>query len=285
MNKSFLKYALIAVISLALGGLAGAYLSHFQVMPTIVELTARAGSLQREKDKLVEEVERLMRENRVLKATQADLQAAIYELEQRPEQAQQPVENQDLARDLMQAFEAIQDDAPESQGPTSQTGERDDSRDEFSRWTPEERAARFREFEQRVRERVNGVLQQEYAQAPDRATQDRIELLQAYMDQMAQLRGAMRDAETDQDREILRQSMRESYTNIRDLVQTQQDSMLRSFAAENGIKDSVKQDAFIANLRDLQRTPFFQAERMMGGGFGGWGGGPGSWGGRGPRRR
>lgn len=292
MDTPFLKYAVIAALSLGLGALAGAFLVHTQLAPQIAELTGRAESLEAEKNKLNEQNKRLMAASSALEAETAGLKAQLRQLSQRPatETSQQQTQDDTLAFDLMQAFQALQDDTPQNSAQPNPENNQDQSGRENPRWTPEERAQRFREFEQRARERVNNVLQQEYAQAPDRATQNRIELLQAYMDQLTQLRDAMRNAQTDEDREVLRQSMRESFGNVRDLVQTQQDSMLRSFAAQNGIKDTEKQNAFIAGLRNLQATPFFQADRMMGGGFigfGGWNRGRGGdrGGDRGPRTR
>ena len=268
---------LIYIIVAVLGVLAGALLVHGRLAPKVAVLTGQTESLQVENKDLKEKVRRLMQGTEQLEHQLADAESQAADVvAQEPADSLgqgEPAEPESEDMSVAEAFGPTQGESRRglrrrgqaevvgTEQSASETGQPEEGRGD-----PEERRARFREFEQQMRDRVSTVLQDEYASAPDADAQERIEIIQDYMDQMAQLREAMRNAESDEERDALRQSMRESYMGMQEVVRTQQDSMLRSLASNSGITDPGKQDSLITGLRDLQASPFFQADRMMGGG-------------------
>jgi uncharacterized membrane protein YccC len=251
--------------------LAGALVMHGRLAPEVAVLTGRAEALAVENKTLTDRVDNLAERARRLEQqlAEADGQPA-KNAEQPPASsavdaaAMLSAEETDMA-DVVAPLSADQRRRRgvqiEGDEPVAETGQPEEGPGEA-----EGRAARFREFETQMRDRVKSALQQEYETASDADAQERIEILDDYVEQIAQLREEMRNAETDEERAVLRQAMRESFENMNEIVRTQQDSMLRSLAANSGVTDPGKQDAFIAGLRDLQTSPFFQADRMMGGG-------------------
>lgn len=138
-----------------------------------------------------------------------------------------------------------------------------------------EREARRAEFRQRFQERVDTFFEEQYARARTAEEQERIALMQEYSQYAMDLRGAMRDAETDEERQALGEQFRDTWTALRDLRDEQQAAMVRDVAAEYGITGA-NQQAFTDAVLRLQESPFFNPGAAMGG----RGGGPG---GRGPR--
>ncbi|HUW62936.1 MAG TPA: hypothetical protein VMZ06_18170 [Candidatus Bathyarchaeia archaeon] len=291
---------LIYIIVAVLGVLAGALLVHGRLAPELAVVMGRAESLEVENKTLKDQADNLASQARRLEQQLAEVESRIADAAEQPPAPQaldEPAEPESEDMSVAEVFGRTQGDSRRglrrrgqaevvgTEQAASETGQGEDGRGDS-----EERRARFREFEQQMRDRVSTVLQDEYASAPDADTQERIEIIQDYMDQMAQLREAMRNAESDEERDALRQSMRESYMGMQQVVRTQQDSMLRSLASNSGITDPGKQDILITGLRNLQASPFFQADRMMGGGGrgpfrpefrGNGGGGRGPGGGRG----
>ncbi|MCX5772701.1 MAG: hypothetical protein NTZ09_20855 [Candidatus Hydrogenedentes bacterium] len=272
---------LIYIIVAALGVLAGALAVHSWLAPEVAVLTGRAESLAVENKTLKDQADKLTTHARRLEQQLAEVASQTADAAAQeppvPQALDEPAEPE--SEDVAEAFGPSQGNSRRgvrqrgqaevagTEQAASETGQPEEGRGDS-----ESRQARFREFEQQMRDRVSTVLQDEYASAPDADTQERIQILQDYTDQMAQLREEMRNAESDEERDALRQTMRESYMGMQEVVRTQQDSMLRSLATNSGITDPGKQDAFITGLRDMQASPFFQTDRMMGGG-----GGRGPW--------
>ena len=270
-----MKTLICGIIAAALGALAGALLMHGRLAPEVAVLTGRAESVESENKDLKDKVRRLMKGTEQLEQRLAELTARMDASSAQAPVAshvlEEPAEPVSDEADIAEASAAPESDSRRGvrrRGAADIIGADQDetSQQQESRDDPEGRAARVQEFEQRMRERVTTVLQEEYDNAADADTQERVQTIQAYTDQLAQLRTAMRDAQTDQERDGLRQSMRETYGALQEVVRTQQDSMLRTFASSNGITDTGKQDTFINGLRDLQSNTFFQTDRMMGGG-------------------
>jgi len=268
---------LIYVVVAALGVLAGALAVHSWLAPEVAVLTGRAESLALENKTLTDRVDQLASHARRLEQQLAEVESQTADAAAQeppvPQALDEPAEPESDDMGVAEAFAPPQGESRRglrqrgqaevagTEQAASETGQPEEGRGDS-----EERRARFREFEQQMRDRVSTVLQDEYASAPDADTQERIQILQDYTDQMAQLREEMRNAESDEERDALRQTMRESYMGMQEVVRTQQDSMLRTLASNSGITDPGKQDAFITGLRDMQASPFFQADRMMGGG-------------------
>ena len=263
----------LMMISAALGALAGALFIHGRLAPEVAVLTGRAESLQMKNKTLQDQVDNLANHTRRLERQLAQAERPAADTSEQPPASQ--AEAAELLSEDMDAADAFEPQSESPRGPrrrgrpemgangqpVAETGQPEEGPGE-----PEGRQGRMRELEDRMRDRVGSVLQQEYESAPDAESQERIETIQAYMEQMAQLRTAMREAQTDEERDALRQTMWDSSGGMREVLRTQQDSMLRTLASNNGITDTGKQDAFITGLRDLQASPFFQADRMMGGG-------------------
>jgi hypothetical protein len=97
----------------------------------------------------------------------------------------------------------------------------------------------------------------------------------------------MRDAQTDEERDAIRDEMRTLGESTRQLVQEQQDFLMRDSLRQSGITDPKAQDAAMQSLRQTMEGPFFRGPLAWGaGGPGGPGGGGffggGRGGGRGP---
>ena len=150
----------------------------------------------------------------------------------------------------------------------------DEERAERRREAREQRAERGREMQERLQNRMDDFFEREYMAAPDRDSQERIVLMQEYAHYMAELGEAMRTAQDRDQRREVGQEMREAFGNMRQLMNQQQDAMLRNLATSFDISDPSQQEAFVAQMREVQNSPFFRPERLMMGG-GGPGGGRG----------
>ena len=91
-----------------------------------------------------------------------------------------------------------------------------------------------------------------------------------------------RNAESDEERQLLREEMIENAQNYQQLVQTQRNEMLRDLAEQHGITSTARQDEFIQSYQQLQNDPIYNSG-MPGGWSGGGYGGGGFVGGRGGR--
>ncbi len=140
-------------------------------------------------------------------------------------------------------------------------------REEFMR----ENARRMQEFEDRIA-----------AQITDPAGIERYNALMELRDYQEQLRDEFRDAQTDEERDAVRGKMEDARRSGRQMVNEQQDTLLRGIASANGISDPQKQAAFVSAMRETLESPFFELEGMLVGGggpgrggfpFGGGGGG------------
>jgi len=113
----------------------------------------------------------------------------------------------------------------------------------------------------RVREGLQAYMDDEIAKTQDADTAQRLSALSDSMGRQMELVQQLRDAKTDAERDSARQSLTELRTSMRELVQTQQDTMLRQFAAQYGVAAD-QQEQFLRGFRELQASPFF---RMAGG--------------------
>lgn len=147
----------------------------------------------------------------------------------------------------------------------------------------EERRQQFREFRENARTTAAEYLAEQTAKATDPADRERLAAISEYTDAMFESFDAMRNAETDEERDAIRQTMMENGAVYRDLMQEQQASMTQDLAAKYGVA-AEQQEQFLQELEGLRSNPLFRGSAM----FGGRGGGPGGGGfrggpGRGPR--
>ena len=272
----------IVVVAVLVGAACGAWVMHRHLDPQVNALMAQGE----------EATERLNRMQAAHEDELDQMQVEIQELEddarglrRKLEQVPPPQQPVPLAEETVAAIELPllpePEEATESEQDPRRRGEGWRGRRRDEDLTQEERAARQareQEFRTRARERVDGFFEAEYGGATDAAVQDRLVRMEENTNYLMDLREAMREAESDEERQQLRQDFGETTAALRDLVVEQQDYMLRTLAEEHGIKGAEQQEAFVASMREVQSSVYFRPERMiwgMGGGFGGRPRGPG----------
>ena len=121
---------------------------------------------------------------------------------------------------------------------------------------------------QEMRNRYMGMMD-EYWENADPETQERITAMVEYQEEIFQLGQEMRNAETDEDRMVIRGSMGETMENLRKTIQKQQNAMIGQVVGEYGITGSKRQKEFTQAIRDVISNPLFNAGGFGRGGFGG----------------
>jgi predicted nucleic acid-binding Zn-ribbon protein len=117
------------------------------------------------------------------------------------------------------------------------------------------------------------------ANATTEEARQRLEDIDAYRNQMFELRAAMRNAKTEEERAALEEQADAARDNLQQLTKEQQRAMLVDVGRNYGLKGEDLQ-AFQREMREVIESPFF---RMGGPGGGGRGRG-GPFGGGGPGR-
>ena len=135
-----------------------------------------------------------------------------------------------------------------------------------------ERERRGAERFQQMRDRYMGMMD-EYWENADPKTQERITAMVEYQEQIFELGQEMRNAESDEDRAAIRETMRDTMDELQKTVKTQQNSMLGDVAKEYGIEGKKAQREFSNAVRDVIGNPLFSGGSFgRGGGFSGGGG-------------
>ena len=266
-----MRNILIGVVAVALGACVGATVIHARMAGTIADLTRQLDETtipktNKEFEEAKDRLRYLEQDNEALRAQIAALQDSLSDAS--------------TARDEAMAMAEVEGAGPmEPQGPG---GPPDGARGDDSRRSSGGGRDRFRgggdrdaqrtEFAQRMRQSVNDFYAQQIAQTKDADARKRLQAMQEYTDYLTQLRESERAAQTEEEREAIRTTMRDTFDAIRTLREQQQDYMLRQLAADYGVTSTAKQDELIESLQNLQSSPFF---RFGGGGPGGYGGGPG----------
>ncbi len=158
--------------------------------------------------------------------------------------------------------------------PAQENGNRDQRRQP----TPEQ-MEEFRKQQEAQRAEWRARLDEELARMGDPNAAQNFQALLDYRQDEQALREQMRDAKTDAERERIADDLRATTQASRQLLNSQQDSILRNVAASNGISDAASQQKFVEATRAALENPFFTMEPMLSGGGRGPRGGP--WGGRG----
>lgn len=271
-----MRNAIIAVLALTLGAAGGAWIMRSQLENRLTAALAEQESLRKQlEDARADSVLPAEREKALMSEIEA-LQARLNSLEaqQKPqtsgapsfEASPNPEANLgDVAGPPPPRDAAVADGEPR-RGPR----DRDENLTEEER---QQRAERWREFQQQFRDRMDNFFRDQYNAAPDGESKERIAQLQQYAEYMMQLRESMRNATTEEERESLRQAMRETGANMAELSRQQRDHMMRQLAQQFGIQDPSQQEAFISQLQSLESNPLYRGGGMLGpGGFGGPGG-------------
>lgn len=290
-----MRAVLITVVALIVGVALG-------VVTARAQFAARLDALGQERDDVCVVLAQTKADGDVLAKRLSVSEAACQARDDEVETLQARVESlQGQMRALEQAAAVPREevapaqDAPETPAETKSPAPdaaaedgRDRRRERSEDLSPEEMARRdeeIRGYRANFQGRMDTFFQDAMNAAPDRASQERIASIQDNIAYLSELREAMRNATTDEERAALRQSMADAGVTLRDLVLSQQDDMLRNLATQFGVKGDKEQQAFVAAVQTLQESPFFHAREyagyagmgrgpMVGGGFGG--GRPGS---------
>lgn len=157
---------------------------------------------------------------------------------------------------------------PERPDPPTQDEDADAQENADEETQRAEREARRAEWRARIEDRLNTFYDEAYMGAKDRQEQDRVALMKEYTDYTMDLWAQARLAETDEERQALREAGGEAMRTLNDLRREQQTDMVRDVAVQHGITDPQQQDALAQSVIELQQSPFFQPGRLFGGGLG-----------------
>ena len=280
------KYAIAAVLALAVGVAAGMFSSKLQFSQALAKTEqqlAQATAQNRELQEVAEKLAALERENARLRRDNESLRTTP---EPSAMDAVEPVDGLQGPEDALTDASAFGPETAEGEDPGErrrappQPGEPGyaEWQERRAQWE-QERSQRGAEF----RDRMDGFFDEAIQQAPDATVQNRLSSIKEYTDYSMDLMREMREAETDEERDALRDELSATWDATRTLVREQQDYLLKETLKTNGISNAQQQQALVDAMRQTMEDPFF---RMPGGGGGpggapgGWGGGPG-WGGRG----
>lgn len=286
-----MRNAIIGIVAITLGAVAGALVVQGRLEGQLARAIAERDTLRTQLEEARADAILPEERERVLMSEIEALQARVRSLESQQGAAQAmtfdaPFESSAAPDTDLSDFRG--GSPPPDAATAGEDGERRGRRGRDENETDEQRAERWREFQRQFRERAANFFQEQYNAAPDAESQNRIAQMQQYADYLGELRDSMRNASTDEEREAIRQAMREAGTNLFNLSQQQREHMVRRLAEEYGIKDSTQQEAFVSSLQALESNPLYRPNPMMGGGMGPGGprGGPpmGGFGGGGPRR-
>lgn len=140
-----------------------------------------------------------------------------------------------------------------------------------------EQMEEFRRAQEEQREAMRARLDEELIRMGDPNAVQNFQTLLQYREAEQDLRRQMREASTDAQRQNISDDLRATELAARQLLNSQQDSILRGVAASNGITDRAAQDKFVEATRAALANPFFSMEPMLTGGRGprgSWGGPP-----------
>ena len=179
--------------------------------------------------------------------------------------AQTDAEERSLEFDEQPESEEL-DEAPEP-GPRSEQRE-----------ARERRRQQFEQFRERFQGQARERWEDRFAMIDDPAAIESLEALSEWRDYQQEMRRQLREMEPEEDRNAVLAEMEEARWNAQQLVNDQQNSLLRAFAEQHGITGDADRDQFVDQLRETLRNPFFQMERALVGG-----GPPGGRRGFGPR--
>ncbi|MFA6239883.1 MAG: hypothetical protein WC655_03085 [Candidatus Hydrogenedentales bacterium] len=273
----------IAIVALSAGAVGGVVFSQARLGTQLQAVAEERNALSTERDAL-------KRKFADLQARQEGLESDNHRLHEQLELAKvQPSTSPSPQEMPLESVEDPSVELPEQDSPMDASASRDRRRDRDGESnepaTPEELAReeeRRQEREQRMtefRDRMSQFFTGEMEKTGDAAVQQRLSQLNEYAQYSMDLRRQMRDAQTDEERQVLQEQLEQASTATRTLVKDQQDYLMRQSLTTNGVADAATQDALINSLRTTMESPFFRMP--MGGGGGGGGPWGGSWGGRG----
>jgi len=274
-----MQQIIIVVMAVAVGLVSGALGVHYARQAEVQELHAAVKTQEAVAAARVAEAEAKAAER--IRALEAETEAAKAKLYERENELAAVEESASSAQErlleaerrAMTALESGEEDetpAPEADGGRDE-GRRDRrGRGDWGNMTEEQRE----EMAARFREGMNQVFEEEMAYATDEESRARVSAISGYANQMFDMRRAMRDAATDEERDALRAEMDAMREETDKLVKEQQNAMLRDVARAHGVKGGPETRAYMQDIRSVIESPFFTFP------MGGRGGPPGGFGGR-----
>lgn len=213
----------------------------------LVSLRAEMRRAEDERAALAEQLAALATENEMLRGEQALMEAVL----------------DDAARAAPQTESAPAETNPASPSePENREGRRGPS---------PEQMAEFRSQQEEQREAMRARLDEELIRMGDPNAVQNFQAMLAYREDEEALRRQYRDAKTDAERQKITEELRATQDAARQLLNSQQDSILRKVAASSGISDPAAQQRFVEETRAALANPFFSMEPMLLGGRGGRG--------------
>lgn len=279
-----IRYIILTIAGLAAGIAAGMAMMQWQVAPQMTELARQRDAFRHELQQVKTQstapqarIERLERENESYAAQVDELYERIAALE-----SGGLTTAPDAASALWGAFEdawteeedAVRAAPPprleRSRGDRTELQTRQVSAEGEADAAAQERAAEYRqrraEATARYYERVDQFLAAALAQSSDPASQERLQNMSEYARHLHDLRQEQMNAQTDAERDALREEMQAASREMARLVQDQQRHMLRDVAANFGIADRPSQREFYNVMRETLQSPFFQPGAIPSGG-------------------
>jgi len=290
-----------SAVALALGAVGGLAAMHAKLQPQLDAVVLEAQALQQQLKSVPDmsaekaRLERLEEENARNLERLSNLNREMDEMRLAYDflQAQTGMDEDDLAglpdMDMAEGF-AFGQQAAAAMARGWPRGGEDASENEDGR---EARDGRSREevreeWAARRRERRDELLNEALARVDDPLMQERILAVGEYMDYFTEMRQEMSNAQTDEERQAVRDAMRASMGDLQQMMRDHQNDLLHSVAGQYGL-DSQQQQAIVRELRETMRDPIYSLQPQRGGRGGGgppagWGRGAppgGGWGGRG----
>lgn len=140
----------------------------------------------------------------------------------------------------------------------------------------EPREDRRRGYMDEFRQRMSDFLTAEIEASSDPAEKARLASISEYTQSLMEQRQLLRDAQTDEERQAIFDTMRQNGETLRTMVEEQQDQVMRESLERQGISSRAQQDGIIAAYKEAQNDPFFTGPfTFFGGGRRGRGGPPG----------
>lgn len=270
---SSVRILVAVVIALPVGALAGRYYAARETGPALASLTSERDAMKSAEKALREDIEK----------AKAEAESLARENRRLQDQVASAAKSTDAAGDSLEPVGEPANtglDSGAGQQPDAATAERGQRPGDNPNETDAEREARMaqwrQEREQRgaeFRDRMRSFIDEQIQNAPDKATQDRLATISANGENMMDLFQQMRDAQTDEERDVIREELRATGDATRQLVQEQQDYLMRDSLRQSGITDPKAQDAAMQSLRQTMEGPFFRGPLAWAGGGGGPGGG------------
>ena len=174
----------------------------------------------------------------------------------------------ELFSQLAQALGEEEGDGPGRFGrrPGDGEGRGDGEEDEATR---EERR---RAYMDAFRQRMSDFLTERIDASTDAAEKQRIASIGEYAQSLMEQRRLLRDAETEEERRVVFETMQQNADVLRSMVEEQQDQVMRDSLERQGITSTSEQDAIISAYKESQEDPFFRGPfSFFGGGYSGYG--------------